>query len=110
MGEPAAGGIGTLTPVADFPVGAADEQPSPGRRLNRRAARGLGAVVVVAALVVLIVQNSQRVTLRFWFISGRVRLIWVIVVCLAVAGAFGYLAGRRGRIRRRRRRRRSTSD
>jgi uncharacterized integral membrane protein len=59
----------------------------------------------VAAVVVLVVQNSQRVRLRFWFVTGHVRLIWVIVVCLVVAGAAGYVVGRRGRRRRRRRRR-----
>jgi uncharacterized integral membrane protein len=65
-------------------------------------------VVVAGAVVVLVVQNSQRVTIRFWFITGHVRLIWVIVVCLVVAGAVGFVAGRRGR--RRRRRRRPSSD
>jgi uncharacterized integral membrane protein len=58
----------------------------------------------VAAVVVFVVQNSQRVTVRFWFVTGHARLIWVIVVCLAVAGAAGYTVGRRGRRRRRRHR------
>jgi len=69
------------------------------------------ALVIVGALVVVVVQNSQPVTLRFWFITGRVRLIWVIVTCLVIAGAIGYVAGRRGlRGRRGRRRRHRPAD
>jgi uncharacterized integral membrane protein len=91
--------------MVDSPVGAVNEQPSRRRRRpNPRAARLLGVVVLAAILIVLIVQNSQQVTLRFWFVTGHVRLIWVIVVCVVVAGAVGYLVGRRGRVRRRRRR------
>ena len=60
----------------------------------------------IVALVVI--QNSQRVTIRFWFITGHVRLIWVIVVCLA-GGRRLRLRGRPAR-RRRRRRRSATAD
>jgi uncharacterized integral membrane protein len=63
------------------------------------------ALAVVAALVAFVVQNSQRVTVRFWFVTGHVRLIWVIVVCAVGAGAVGFVLGHRGRRRRRRRRR-----
>jgi uncharacterized integral membrane protein len=96
--------------MVDSPPGALNEQPSPGRRLNPRAARLVGVAVVAAAVVILVVQNSQRVSLRFLFVTGHVPLIWVMVVCLAVAGAFGFLVGRRGRVRRRRLRRRSSSE
>ncbi len=89
--------------MVDSPTGPGPQPPPSGRRLDPRAVRTLGALVVVAALVVLVVQNSQRVTIRFWFVSAHVRLIWVIVVCLVASGAVGYLAGRRGRRRRRRR-------
>jgi uncharacterized integral membrane protein len=94
--------------MVDFPAGAVPEQPASGRRRDPRRARAIGALIVAAAVVVLVVQNSQRVTVRFWFFTSHVRLIWVIVVCLAVAGGFGFLVGRRGR--RRGRRRRSASD
>jgi hypothetical protein len=87
--------------MVDSPAGAEQQRPSKGRRLSPRAARTLGVVVVAGAIVALVVQNSQRVTIRLWFITGHVRLIWVIVVCLVVAGAGGYVAGRRGRRRRR---------
>ena len=95
--------------MADFPAGTANEQPSPGRGLNPRAVRALGVVVLAAVVVVFVVQNSQPVAVRLWFVTGHVRLIWVIVVCLAVAGAFGFVVGRRGR-RRRRRHRGTDSD
>ena len=88
--------------MVDSPAGAEQQRPSKGRRLSPRAARTLGVVVVAGAIVALVVQNSQRVTIRLWFITGHVRLIWVIVVCsCVVAGAGGYVAGRRGRRRRR---------
>jgi uncharacterized integral membrane protein len=90
--------------MVDFPAGAVDEQPGPRRRGNPRAARLVAALIVVAAVVVVVVQNAQKVTLKFLFITGHVRLIWVILVSLVIAGGFGYLLGRRGRIKRRRRR------
>jgi uncharacterized integral membrane protein len=63
----------------------------------------LVVLVLVGALVVLVVQNSRRVSIRFLFITGHVGLIWVIVFCLVVGGAVGFVAGRRSRRRRRRR-------
>jgi len=69
-------------------------------------ARALGLLIVIGIVVAVVVQNSQRVTIRFLFISGHVRLIWVLVACLAVGAAAGFVPGRR----RRRRRRRSGSD
>lgn len=83
------------------------ERPSR-RRLNPRLGRTLSLLIVIGVVVALVVQNSQQVTIRFLFISGRLRLIWVLVACLLVGGAVGFVAGRRSR--RRRRRRSSTSD
>ena len=103
MGEPAAVGIGTLAAMVDAPVGAGPPSPPPSRRGNPALARVVAVVVIVGAVVTLVVQNSQRVAIRFWFFTGHVRLIWVIVVCLVVAGGLGYVLGRRGRRRRRRR-------
>jgi len=107
VGEPAAAGVATLQTMVDSPLDAGAGQTSSRRRLNPRAIRSLGVLVLVGALVVLVVQNSQRVTIRFWFITGHVRFIWVVLFCLVVAGALGYVVGRRGR---RRRRRRSSSN
>jgi uncharacterized integral membrane protein len=83
----------------------------PDERPDRRSlvgARTVAGLAIVGAGVILIFQNSQQVTVRFWFISGHVRLIWVIVGSLVVGGALGLLLGGRGR--RRRRRRRAASD
>jgi uncharacterized integral membrane protein len=93
--------------MVDFPAGVVDEDPGRRRGPNPRLARLVGLLILIAIVVVLVVQNSQRVTLRFWFITTHVRLIWVIVVCLVVAGALGFVVGRRSR---RRRRRRDSSD
>jgi uncharacterized integral membrane protein len=78
------------------------------RRLNPRLGRTLGLLIVIGVVVALVVQNSQQVTIRFLFITGHIRLIWVLVVCLLVGGAIGFVAGRRSR--RRRRRRSATPD
>jgi uncharacterized integral membrane protein len=86
-------------------VGAGPESSSPGRRRHPVGPRAIGVLVVVGVIVVLVVQNSQRVAIRFLFITGHVRLIWVILGCVVVAGGLGYLTGRRGGGRRGRRRR-----
>ncbi|HEY7946816.1 MAG TPA: LapA family protein [Acidimicrobiales bacterium] len=80
----------------------------PVRRRNRVGARAVAGLVLVGGAVVLVVQNSQPVTLRFWFVSGHIRLIWLIAVSLVIGGALGLLLSGRGR--RRRRRRRAESD
>jgi hypothetical protein len=87
--------------MVDSPLDAGPGQTSSRRRLNPRAIRSLGVLVIVGALVVLVVQNSQRVAIRLWFITVHVRFIWAVVFCLVVAGGLGYVAGRRGRRRRR---------
>jgi uncharacterized integral membrane protein len=92
--------------MVDAPVGAG-EQPTRARRLNPRATRLLALLIVAGVVVALVIQNSQRVTIRFLFITGHVRLIWVLLVTLVVGAAFGFVSGRRVR---RRRRRRSGSD
>jgi peptidoglycan/LPS O-acetylase OafA/YrhL len=87
--------------MVDAPIGGGPEAPPSGPRRRTRLARTVTALVIVGALVVVVVQNSQPVTLRFWF----------IVTCLVIAGAIGYVAGRRGlRGRRGRRRRHRPAD
>ncbi|HVC71998.1 MAG TPA: LapA family protein [Acidimicrobiales bacterium] len=94
--------------MVDTPDGATGPDGGPVRRRGPGGARVVAALVLVGAVVVLVVQNSQRVSLRFWFITGHVRLIWVIAVSLVIGGGFGLLLSGRGR--RRRRRRRVASD
>ena len=74
------------------------------RRIRRRNARAIAAVAGVAAVAVFVVQNLQAVRVRFWFVSGHPRLIWVILACLAVGIVMGLLVARsRGKTRRQRR-------
>jgi uncharacterized integral membrane protein len=72
------------------------------RRRNPARARIVALLVIAAIAVVLVFQNSQRVTLRFWFVTGHVRLIWLVVVALVVGAVFGFVAGHRGGRRHRR--------
>jgi len=92
--------------MVDFPAGAELEEPASGRRRNPRGARLVGLALVVAALVILIVQNAQRVSIRFLFLTFHVRLIYVMVICVVLAGGVGTVGGLR--VARRRRRRRSS--
>ncbi len=96
--------------MAEPPSGTLHDQPPSGRRRDPRRVRLIGILVVAAAVVALVVQNSQRVSLRLWFVTGHVRLIWVIVVCLVVGAALGFVVGRRARGRRSRRRRGPVGD
>jgi uncharacterized integral membrane protein len=89
--------------MVDFADGAEGTEHRPSsRRRNRRAARSLGVLILLAVVAVFVIQNSQRVTVRFWFVTGHAPLIWVIVVCLVGAAAFGFVVGRRSRRRSRR--------
>jgi uncharacterized integral membrane protein len=94
--------------MVDTPDGYGPEQPTRRRRLNPRATRLLALLIVAGVVVALVIQNSQQVTIRFLFITGRIRLIWVLVICLVIGMAFGFVAG--NRVRRRRRRRSAASD
>jgi lipopolysaccharide assembly protein A len=71
------------------------------RLRRKRATKGLVFLVLVAVAAVFVIQNSQRVRVHFWFVTGNPRLIWVILACLVVGIAFGYVLGRRRRGRRR---------
>jgi uncharacterized integral membrane protein len=93
--------------MVDAPEDLGPEQPTRSRRLNPRATRLLALLIVVGVVVALVIQNSQSVTIRFLFVTGHVRLIWVLIVSLVVGVAFGFVSGRRVR---RRRRRRSAAD
>jgi uncharacterized integral membrane protein len=73
------------------------------RRRRRQLARAVGLLVAGAAVAVFVIQNSQAVKVRFWFVTSRPRLIWVILACLAVGLVMGVLAAR-SRMRARRRR------
>ena len=48
-------------------------------RRRRRAIRGLFVVAVVVLVVAFVIQNSQRVTVHFWFFTHKARLIWVVL-------------------------------
>ena len=59
----------------------------------------LGALVVA-----FVIQNSQLVTVHFWFFTHKAHLIWVVLACLAAGTVLGYLVGFPERRSRRRRR------
>ena len=74
------------------------------RRHRRQLAQVVGLLAAGAAVGVFVVQNSQAVRVRFWFVTSQPRLIWVILACLAVGVVMGVLLAH-SRVRARRRRR-----
>ena len=59
--------------------------PKGGRR-ERSPARVIAALVVVAVVVVFVIENHENVRLRFWFVSGHVHLVWLMLVCVVLGG------------------------
>jgi uncharacterized integral membrane protein len=73
------------------------------RRRRRRAIRGLVILAVAVLVIAFVIQNSQRVTVHFWFFTHKARLIWVVIACLVAGIVLGYLLGVPERRARRRR-------
>jgi uncharacterized integral membrane protein len=75
------------------------------RRRRRRAIRGILTIALIVLVFAFVIQNSQLVTVHFWFFTHRARLIWVVLSCLVAGIVFGYALGvpERRKMRRRRR-------
>jgi uncharacterized integral membrane protein len=69
---------------------------------TRRGAKAIVAALVLLALVLFVVRNSQKVSVDFIVTKGHFRLIWVIVICSILGGLVGFLLGRPTRLRRHR--------
>ncbi len=52
-------------------------------------AAAIGAIAVLVYIILLIVENSHRVTVHYVFGTSHTRLIWLIIVC----GLLGWLWG-----------------
>jgi uncharacterized integral membrane protein len=65
------------------------------RGSNRDVARLIGLVAVGGAVTAFVVQNSQNVSVHFWFFSRHEPLIFVVLGCIVIGGLAGYVAGRR---------------
>ena len=74
------------------------------RRRRRRAIRGLLVLALIVLVFAFVIQNSQLVTVHFWFFTHKAHLIWVVLTCLVAGIVFGYLLGvpERRKMRRRR--------
>jgi uncharacterized integral membrane protein len=65
------------------------------RGSGRDVARLVGLVAVAGAVAAFVVQNSQNVSVHFWFFSRHEPLIFVVLGCMVVGVLVGYVAGRR---------------
>ena len=77
-----------------MPKGPIDEAELARRRRRKRLLRAGGILVLAAAVLVFVLDNAQRVEVRFWGVHSHPRLIWVIVGCLVLGGLVGYAVGR----------------
>jgi uncharacterized integral membrane protein len=75
------------------------------RRRRRLAIRGVLIIALIVLVFAFVIQNSQLVTVHFWFFTHRARLIWVVLSCLVAGIVFGYALGVPGRRKMRRQRR-----
>lgn len=89
------------------PRRADDEEIAPRRR---NLAKPIVALVLLGVIVSFVVQNNQKVKVQLWFVSGHPRLIWVLIVTVAVGAVLGFVAGRPRRRRAEERRGRRGRD
>lgn len=93
--------------------GSPDGDPDPGREQahppgvahiieTRRGAKAVVAALVLLALVLFVIRNSQKVSVDFIVTKGHFRLIWVIVICSILGAVVGFLLGRPTRLGRHR--------
>jgi uncharacterized integral membrane protein len=57
----------------------------------------IGALAVVGLFVAFIVANAEPTTIDFIFFERRPPLIWIMLACAVIGGAFGFFLGRPGR-------------
>jgi len=70
--------------------------------------RLVGFLVLCGIIAAFVIQNSQDVSVRFWFVTKHPPLIFVVIGCLVIGGLVGYVMGRRrgeSRLRKRLRKR-----
>lgn len=75
--------------MADDDTGAS----APAERKDR--ARLIGAVVLVAVIVALVLDNRQKVPIGYVIGDAHVRLIYLLVITALLGAGVGFLAGRR---------------
>jgi uncharacterized integral membrane protein len=68
-------------------------------RRERSPARVIAALVVVAVVVVFVIENHENVKLRFWFVTGHVHLVWLMLVCVVLGGLAEFMVRRVVRMR-----------
>lgn len=60
-------------------------------------------LVVIAVVVAFVVQNHENVAVKFWFVTGHVHLVWLMLICVVLGAAAELLIRRavRQRVRSR---------
>jgi uncharacterized integral membrane protein len=62
-----------------------------------RAAKTVVLLGLLTILILFIVWNAHEVPVSFVFVTRRVGLIWVMLVCAILGGIVGFVVGRPGR-------------
>jgi uncharacterized integral membrane protein len=92
-----------MTEIPDI-LGEQSPEKKSGKSATPQVVRLVGLLALCAVIAVFVIQNSQDVTVKFWFLTRHPPLIFVFIGCLVVGGLVGYIAGRRrgeSRLRRR---------
>jgi uncharacterized integral membrane protein len=82
-------------------------KPNSGRP-KRSLPRAVATLVVLAIAVTFVVQNRQAISVRLWFVTGHVSLLWLLFACIVLGGLVELAISRAIRLRWRSRRRRSS--
>jgi uncharacterized integral membrane protein len=83
-----------MTEISDIPGEQTPEKKS-GKSMAPQVVRLVGLLALCGVIAVFVVQNSQDVSVKFWFLTRHPPLIFVFLGCLLVGGLGGYIAGRR---------------
>jgi uncharacterized integral membrane protein len=72
-----------------------------GKAQRREAGALIGLGLLVAFVVAFVIENSKRISVHFVFGTARTRVIWLILLSLALGLIAGLLLPQLGRRRRR---------
>ena len=65
-----------------------------GRKRNDRSWRTWAAAIVGVLALILVIQNSQKVEFRFFFVEGQTPLFFGLIIALLLGALVGWLLPR----------------
>jgi uncharacterized integral membrane protein len=82
--------------MTGLPVVPDERSPEPKRRGRKlQVLRLVGLLALCGFVADFIVENSQNVSVKLWFVTEHQPLIFVVIGCLLFGALVGYISGRR---------------